>query len=134
MCNCDVLLQFDALEAAAEHMAVPLAQLQQEIESYASAAAGNTKDAFGKQHFPTAIQADLGPFWVAKITPVVHYTMGGLEINDKAQVRGIDLRPFMQPGFLRGLKGMWCDCKVERSCLLLALRHSSRGCLHTCKL
>jgi len=81
-----MIIKFDTLEAAAEHMAVPLAQLQQEIESYASAAAGNTKDAFGKQHFPTAIQADLGPFWVAKITPVVHYTMGGLEINDKAQV------------------------------------------------
>jgi succinate dehydrogenase/fumarate reductase flavoprotein subunit len=92
-----MLLQFETLAAAAEHMAVPLAELQQEIESYAAAAAGNTKDPFGKEHFPTAIQADLGPFWVAKITPVVHYTMGGLEINDKTQVsdRGVRCAVFL---------------------------------------
>jgi succinate dehydrogenase/fumarate reductase flavoprotein subunit len=28
----------------------------------------------------------VGHFWIGQITPVVHYCMGGLEINDNAQV------------------------------------------------
>jgi hypothetical protein len=77
-------LQFDSLSAAAAHMGVDATVLQQDIEQYNAAAATN-KDALGKQYFPTTIDA-AGVVWVGQITPVVHYTMGGLKINEWAQV------------------------------------------------
>ena len=79
--------QFDSLSAAAAHMGVEAAALQQQIEQYNTAAAGSggSKDAWGKQYFPTAIDA-AGAVWVGQVTPVVHYCMGGVKINERAQV------------------------------------------------
>jgi succinate dehydrogenase/fumarate reductase flavoprotein subunit len=78
-------LQFDTLEAAAQHMGLQLEELQQQLEQYNAAAAAGS-DFFGKQYFPTTLDP-AGHFWLGQITPVVHYCMGGLEINDQAQVR-----------------------------------------------
>lgn len=59
-------------------------QLKLQLEEYnAGAAAGDDK--YGKQYFPTTIGVG-GHFWLGQITPVVHYCMGGLEINDLTQV------------------------------------------------
>jgi succinate dehydrogenase/fumarate reductase flavoprotein subunit len=77
-------LQLDSLSAAAAHMGVDAAVLQMDVEQYNAAAVAN-KDVMGKQYFPTTIDA-AGVVWVGQITPVVHYTMGGLKINDRAQV------------------------------------------------
>lgn len=85
--RCAAAMQFDSLSAAAAHMGMDAAVLQQDVEQYNAAAAGN-KDALGKQYFPTTIDAE-GVVWVGQITPVVHYTMGGLKVNEQAQVCGL---------------------------------------------
>lgn len=77
-------MQFDTLAAAADHMQVQQEHLQQQLQQYNEAAAAGS-DALGKQYFPTKFDT-AGRLWVGQITPVVHYCMGGLEINDKAQV------------------------------------------------
>ncbi len=47
--------------------------MKKELEAYNAAAAAGS-DAFGKSVFPTTI--DLAqPVYVARITPVIHYTM-----------------------------------------------------------
>lgn len=89
MCRCHAaapcwLWQFDSLSAAAEHMGVAADVLQQQVEQYNAAAAAGT-DAFGKKYYPTTIDAS-GSVWVGQITPVVHYCMGGVKINEQAQV------------------------------------------------
>jgi succinate dehydrogenase/fumarate reductase flavoprotein subunit len=70
-------------------MGLQPADLQQQLEQYNAAAAAATaaagSDPFGKQYFPTTLDP-AGHFWIGQITPVVHYCMGGLEINDNAQV------------------------------------------------
>jgi succinate dehydrogenase/fumarate reductase flavoprotein subunit len=74
-------------------MRVPLEVLQQEVERYSSAAAAvsaaasgsSSSDAFGKRFFPSTIDA-AAAVWVGQVTPVVHYTMGGLRVNAQAQV------------------------------------------------
>lgn len=49
--------------------------LREELEAYNAAAAAG-QDSFGKTAFPTTI--DLAqPLYVARITPVIHYTMVG---------------------------------------------------------
>ncbi|EFC46768.1 NADH-dependent fumarate reductase [Naegleria gruberi] len=50
----------------------------------------NYKDSFGKTVFPSKFNLEKSkettPFFVARITPAVHYTQGGLLFNNKAQV------------------------------------------------
>jgi succinate dehydrogenase/fumarate reductase flavoprotein subunit len=82
-----VVLQCDTLQAAASHMGVDTAVLEQELGSYAAAAGGQQQDAWGKRYFPTQV-SPAGPFWVAQVTPVVHYCMGGLRIDAEARVSG----------------------------------------------
>lgn len=80
-------VQFDSLAAAAAHMGLDAAVLQQQVGQYNEGAAANS-DAHGKQYFPPTIDA-AGAVWVGQVTPVVHYCMGGLKIDDSAQVCGL---------------------------------------------
>ena len=49
------------------------------------------KDKFGKTVFPNGESYDPNEkIYAAEITPVIHYTMGGLSINDKAQILDIN--------------------------------------------
>lgn len=43
------------------------------------------QDAFGKSRFPSQLLTS-PCYWLAQITPCVHYTMGGLKINTDAQI------------------------------------------------
>lgn len=65
-------------------MHVPPEVLQQHVEQYNAAAAAGS-DAFGKQFFPSTINPT-SAVWVGRVTPVVHYCMGGLKIDKQAQV------------------------------------------------
>lgn len=72
----------------AEEMGVPLLKLQSTFKDYNKAALGDTKDKFGKKYFPaTPFEMDSDrSYHVAFITRVLHFTMGGVKINDKTQV------------------------------------------------
>jgi hypothetical protein len=63
----------------------------------AAAAAAAPRDAFGKRVFPSRVLGSGGDgsggsggsgglLWVARVTPVVHYTMGGLAVGPDAAV------------------------------------------------
>ncbi|KAK5992467.1 Fumarate reductase [Cladobotryum mycophilum] len=68
--------------------------LQKTFQTYNAIAEGKQKDPWGKRFFhnmPLDINDD---FHVALMEPVLHFTMGGIEINDKAQVLNQDKQPF----------------------------------------
>ncbi|KAM7191790.1 fumarate reductase [Naviculisporaceae sp. PSN 640] len=68
--------------------------LQKTFQTYNAIAEGKQKDPWGKKFFhnmPVDINDD---FHVAVMEPVLHFTMGGIEINDKAQVLNQDKQPF----------------------------------------
>ncbi|KAH7375012.1 flavocytochrome c [Plectosphaerella cucumerina] len=68
--------------------------LQKTFTTYNSIADGKQKDPWGKKFFhnlPLDIDDD---FHVALMEPVLHFTMGGIEINDKAQVLNKEGKPF----------------------------------------
>ena len=46
---------------------------------------GKKKDAFGKTVFPAKFKLD-ETLYAGLITPSLHYTMGGLKINEKGQI------------------------------------------------
>ncbi len=68
--------------------------LQKTFQTYNAIADGKQKDPWGKRFFhnmPLDINDD---FHVALMEPVLHFTMGGIEINDKAQVLNKEEKPF----------------------------------------
>ncbi|XDG08769.1 hypothetical protein ABKA04_008384 [Annulohypoxylon sp. FPYF3050] len=68
--------------------------LQQTFTTYNAIADGKQKDPWGKKFFhngPLDINDD---FHVSLMEPVLHFTMGGIEINDKAQVLNKEQKPF----------------------------------------
>ncbi|RFU24909.1 hypothetical protein B7463_g11426, partial [Scytalidium lignicola] len=68
--------------------------LQQSFKTYNDIADGKKKDPWGKKFFhngPLDINDD---FHVALMEPVLHFTMGGVEINDKAQILNSEHKPF----------------------------------------
>ncbi|KAH6669346.1 putative fumarate reductase [Halenospora varia] len=68
--------------------------LQGTFKAYNEIADGKKKDPYGKKFFhngPLDIDDD---FHVAVMEPVLHFTMGGIEINDKAQILNSEGKPF----------------------------------------
>ncbi|PQE03314.1 flavocytochrome c protein [Rutstroemia sp. NJR-2017a BBW] len=68
--------------------------LQSTFKTYNEIAEGKKKDPYGKKFFhngPVDINDD---FHVAVMEPVLHFTMGGIEINDKAQILNQEGKPF----------------------------------------
>ncbi|CCX06428.1 flavocytochrome c [Pyronema domesticum] len=70
------------------------AHLQKVFGEYNDIAAGKKKDPYGKKFFHN-VPVDINDtFHVALMQPVLHFTMGGIEINDKAQVLNAEGKPF----------------------------------------
>jgi flavocytochrome c len=68
--------------------------LQSTFKAYNLIAEGKKKDPYGKKFFhngPVDINDD---FHVALMEPVLHFTMGGIEINDKAEILNSEGTPF----------------------------------------
>ena len=68
--------------------------LQATFKAYNDIADGKKKDPYGKKFFhngPLDINDD---FHVAVMEPVLHFTMGGIEINDKAEILNSEGKPF----------------------------------------
>ncbi|KAI9266521.1 FAD binding domain-containing protein [Phascolomyces articulosus] len=88
-----LFVQCHGLEELAKYLQVDLAHLKDEFTRYDmhvverknDTSINTVPDSFGKTVFPNPITYD-GMYWVAIITPCVHYTMGGLAINTKAAV------------------------------------------------
>ncbi|KAM3460586.1 hypothetical protein MY5147_006128 [Beauveria neobassiana] len=68
--------------------------LQSTFKAYNAIAEGKEKDPWGKKFFHNLPLDINDTFHVAVMEPVLHFTMGGIEINDKAQVLNQDKKPF----------------------------------------
>uniref|UniRef100_A0A0D6R7T5 fumarate reductase (NADH) n=1 Tax=Araucaria cunninghamii TaxID=56994 RepID=A0A0D6R7T5_ARACU len=70
------------------------AALKKTFDEYNEIADGKKKDPWNKKYFHNLpINVD-DSFHVAVMEPVLHFTMGGMEINDKAQVLNKEGKPF----------------------------------------
>jgi len=68
--------------------------LQKTFTNYNAIAEGKQKDPYGKKFFHNLPFDINDTFHVAVMEPVLHFTMGGIEINDKAQVLNSEKKPF----------------------------------------
>ena len=70
------------------------AALAKTFSEYNDIADGKKKDPFGKKFFHNMPFSVDDTFHVAVMEPVLHFTMGGIEINDKAEVLNSEQKPF----------------------------------------
>lgn len=68
--------------------------LEKTFNDYNDIADGKQKDPFGKKFFHNGPFKVDDTFHVALMEPVLHFTMGGIEINDQAQCLNQDGKPF----------------------------------------
>ncbi|KAI1431672.1 FAD binding domain-containing protein [Xylaria sp. CBS 124048] len=68
--------------------------LQKTFKTYNAIAEGKQKDPWGKKFFHNMPLDINDTFHVSVMEPVLHFTMGGIEINDKAQVLNQEKKPF----------------------------------------
>ncbi|KAL7267500.1 Osmotic growth protein [Rhizina undulata] len=88
-----LMKKMTGLELAKEIGCTP-EHLQKVFQDYNDIAAGKKKDPYGKKFFhngPLDINDD---FHVALMQPVLHFTMGGVEIDDRSRVLNSEGKPF----------------------------------------
>lgn len=85
--------KYDTLEAVAQAYGIPQPAFLEQIRRFNDIVAQKKDTELGGLIFPEATPVVQGPFYVARLWPKVHHTMGGLAINAKAQVLGLDLKP-----------------------------------------
>jgi len=80
-----VVLRFDTLEAMAAEYDIPLDALQETIKQFnASVAAGEDAE-WGRYMQSDQFPIGEAPFYVSRLSPKIHHTMGGVAINVDAQ-------------------------------------------------
>lgn len=85
----------DTLEELAAQIGVDTDNLVAAVESFNAAVEAGGPDAFGRTLFDRKIEK--APFYAAPRVPTVHHTMGGVEINENAEVLDASGNPI--PGF-----------------------------------
>lgn len=78
----------ETLEELAESIGVDADGLKKSVEDFNAIVAGEAEDPFGRELFYEPISD--GPFYASIRTARTHHTMGGLEINTRAQVIDTD--------------------------------------------
>lgn len=74
-----------SLDEIASKYGVPADALKESVKKYNEGVKAK-KDEFGKQESALSEINEVGPFYVIRLSPKPHHTMGGLKINEKAEV------------------------------------------------
>ncbi|MGI5172823.1 flavocytochrome c [Treponema sp. OMZ 840] len=90
-----LIIKADSLKEAAAFFGIDEKAFSAEIEKFNTFAANKKDTDFNKTGALRKIET--GPFFIQKVSPATHHTMGGLAINEKAQVKSAD------GGFIKGL-------------------------------
>jgi len=88
-----VVKKYDTLEALCEAYNMPYKAVKESVNNYnAYLKTGEDKE-FGRTLQKDAQPIATAPFYALRLWPKVHHTMGGLQINKKAEVIGLDQKP-----------------------------------------
>ncbi|ORX53970.1 Flavocytochrome c [Hesseltinella vesiculosa] len=82
-----LMKKFENGEALAKEIGIPAAKLQATFDTYNKIAEGKEKDPWGKRFFHNVPIKMTDDFYVAHMQPVLHYTMGGVEITPQAEIK-----------------------------------------------
>jgi flavocytochrome c len=85
--------KFDTLEQVAAAYGMPAQPFLDEVAKFNGYVTAKKDPDFDCKIFPDSQPNVQPPFYAARLWPRVHHCMGGLAINDRAQVLGFDLEP-----------------------------------------
>jgi len=88
-----VIRKFDRLENLAADYGIAENELKAAVERYNSHVENGVDTEFGRVVLPDASPIAQPPFFGMRLWPKVHFTMGGVQINIKAQVMDLDQKP-----------------------------------------
>ena len=84
---------FDTIEDLANFYQIPLKQLLRTVEKYNFATERGKDSQFGKPILNNAPKIQTPPYYVMRLWPKVHFTMGGVGINARAEVLDLGGNP-----------------------------------------
>ena len=84
--------KFDSYEAIAAEYKINLAGFQEQIARYNELVKAGVDEDFGRP-MKKGVYFNEPPYYVARLWPKVHHTMGGVQINQKAEAIGLDGKP-----------------------------------------
>jgi flavocytochrome c len=88
-----IVKPFASIQELASYYGIHLDELKHTVEQYNSYVVERIDKEFGKQILPDASPIFAPPFYCIRTWPKVHHTMGGVQINQKAQIIDINQRP-----------------------------------------
>jgi len=88
-----IVIEEGSVEALAEKIDVPPAELVQTLETYNGFVASGRDSDFERPDLPRELVT--GPYYAIEITPAVHHTMGGVRINSQGGVIGESGEPII---------------------------------------
>ena len=90
-----VVKQFDTLKALAAEYGMPADALEETVSRYNQFVRDESDRDFGKPISEKVAPIQQAPFYAMRVWPKVHYTMGGILINTKAQVLDLNQQPIL---------------------------------------
>ncbi len=91
--NSNVVRKFDTLKDLADFYKIPFDALKAENDKFDGYMKAGKDPDFNCKFFEGAALNDKGPYYAVRLWPRVHHCMGGLEINDNAQVMSVRGEP-----------------------------------------
>jgi flavocytochrome c len=88
-----VVKKFDQLKELSSGYGIPFDPLKETIEKYNRSVKENFDEEFRKPILPGAHPLTLPPYYGIRLWPKVHHTMGGIQINTRAQVMDLNQKP-----------------------------------------
>lgn len=88
-----VVKAFDSIDALAAHYGIPKEFLKHTISAFNQAVANGKDIEFGKPILNNVPQINTSPYFAMRLWPKVHFTMGGIGINARAEVLDRDGNP-----------------------------------------
>ncbi len=88
-----VVKGYGSLAGLAAAFGMPAGRLEGTVEAYNQAVSGGGEDPFGKPLTPETRPLSRPPFYAVRLWPKVHYTSGGVGIDERARVVDVHGRP-----------------------------------------
>lgn len=85
-----LMKKYDSAQELSKETDIPLDTLRTTFEAHVKATKGEEEDLFGKKNFDNGIYTLDEPLLVASMIPVVHYTMGGITVDEHAHALDAD--------------------------------------------